>query len=337
MTAGEEEVSSECLSNVPPLSGLCYRQRRCAIEACSPCISTELTASKFDERGCRGRFSDAAEAGFRTPLPMCQSSDLADGHPQPISAELLLTAQKKLREAFEFTMPPRPLITGPFFRGHAAQEAAQPLSAYTAHFEPTMMPPPPMLEAQGSWPIATCVTPQPAALHPSGVPHSPKARTSAAGPGAAAATSLKPMPEGHATKENGARRARLEESDEDTLSSSSSSSGSRKRKRHAAMYSKMMQQESWAATELALQRQQMQARVEQLEGYNAHLIRQLSTTLRTLRSERTSSQAEITRLHQKCAALAAFLPPSVAAFALGNPPEIAVNSRAALLRTHSTP
>ena len=77
MTAGEEEVSSECLSNVPPLSGLCYRQRRCAIEACSPCISTELTASKFDERGCRGRFSDAAEAGFRTPLPMCHSSDLA--------------------------------------------------------------------------------------------------------------------------------------------------------------------------------------------------------------------------------------------------------------------
>lgn len=54
-----------------------------------------------------------------------------------------------------------------------------------------------------------------------------------------------------------------------------------------------------AATELALQRQQMQARVEQLEGYNAHLIRQLSTTLRTLRSERASSQAEITRLHQK--------------------------------------
>jgi hypothetical protein len=39
----------------------------------------------------------------------------------------------------------------------------------------------------------------------------------------------------------------------------------------------------------------------------------------------------------QCAALAAFLPPSVAAFALGNPPEIAVNSRAALLRTHSTP
>ena len=37
-------------------------------------------------------------------------------------------------------MPPRPLITGPFFRGHAAQEAAQPLSAYTAHFEPTVRP-----------------------------------------------------------------------------------------------------------------------------------------------------------------------------------------------------
>lgn len=52
-----------------------------------------------------------------------------------------------------------------------------------------------------------------------------------------------------------------------------------------------------AAAELA--RQQLQARMEQLAGYNAHLIRQLSAALRTLRSERAASQAEIARLHQK--------------------------------------
>ncbi len=55
------------------------------------------------------------------------------------------------------------------------------------------------------------------------------------------------------------------------------------------------------AAELALQQRQLQARVEQLEGYNAHLIRQLSATLRTLRSERANTHAEITRMHQKVA------------------------------------
>ncbi|EIE20552.1 hypothetical protein COCSUDRAFT_57697 [Coccomyxa subellipsoidea C-169] len=326
MTAAEEEASSECVSNMQPSSGLCYRQRRCPIEACSPCISTELTASKFDG-GCRGRFSDAAEAGFRTPLPMCQSADLADGQPQPISAELLLTAQKKLREAYESNIPACPMVSGAVFGDQGAQ---MPFSGYSAHFEVKAMQPL-LMEAQGSWPIGACTPAQPGSLHQPEVLHPQKPRTVAASQEAAAASNPQPRLEGNAPKQ---RRARGEESDEDTLSSSSSS-GSKKRKRQAVMFSSM-QPDSWAA-ELALQRRQLQARVEQLEGYNAHLIRQLSATLRTLRSERANTHAEITRMHQKCAALAAFLPPSVAAFALGNPPEIGVNSRAALLRSHSSP
>lgn len=73
----EDEASSECVSNVQPSNGLGCRHRRNFNELCSPCASTEPTASKFDGRGCRGRFLNAPEAGFRTPLPMCQSADLA--------------------------------------------------------------------------------------------------------------------------------------------------------------------------------------------------------------------------------------------------------------------
>lgn len=76
MKAAEEEASSESLSNMQPAIALSCQHRRLPVEACSPCISTEPAASKFDERS-RGRFSDGAEAGYRTPLPIGRSSHAA--------------------------------------------------------------------------------------------------------------------------------------------------------------------------------------------------------------------------------------------------------------------
>ncbi|CAL8464937.1 g4472 [Coccomyxa elongata] len=333
MKAAEEEASSESLSNMQPAIALSCQHRRLPVEACSPCISTEPAASKFDERS-RGRFSDVADAGYRTPLPIGRSSDAAGCQPQPISAELLLTAQKKLREVYEPNMLAQSMMPSSLFAVQAAHGAPLPYSTYSAPFEPQMLSPHVQeAEPTATWTNGTCLPHQTGSFYASGMHAMSTPQTTAAGLDTASPTRAQPRPEGRAMRLKGGRRAAAEQSDDDTLSSSSSS---KKRKRNEALSSRM-QQDSRAAAELALQRQQLQARMEQLAGYNAHLIRQLSAALRTLRSERAASQAEIARLHQKCSALAAFVPPSVAAFALDNPPEIVLNSRAALLRTHSSP
>lgn len=62
-----EEVSSECVSNLPGSPAICVRPQRQSFEEYSPCVSTELAASKFEERGCRASFPSAPEAALCTP------------------------------------------------------------------------------------------------------------------------------------------------------------------------------------------------------------------------------------------------------------------------------
>jgi hypothetical protein len=65
---GDEEVTSECVSNLPASPAECSRQQRTSLEESSPCVSTELAASKFDERGCRPGYKTAAAGAFCTPV-----------------------------------------------------------------------------------------------------------------------------------------------------------------------------------------------------------------------------------------------------------------------------
>ncbi len=60
-------------------------------------------------------------------------------HPQPISAELLLTAQKKLREVYEPNMLAQSMMPSSLFAVQAAHGAPLPYSTYSAPFEPQVL------------------------------------------------------------------------------------------------------------------------------------------------------------------------------------------------------